>query len=69
MHELEKCILQQISESASNQIKEEQEQIKALRARSTYAECYDKKGFKVKELGTEIDEEVKTNNYLTSSIK
>lgn len=49
---------QQMTERALNQIKEQQKLIESMQTQTTYKECYDKKGFIVKELGTAIDEEV-----------
>lgn len=65
--EIERRILEQTSERASKLLKEEQEQIKALRSRSTYSEFYNIQGFNLKELGTEIDEEVKKYLYYLPS--
>lgn len=53
----------QMTERALNQIKEQQKPIESMQAHTTYKECYDKKGFKVKELGAAIDGEV-SNKFL-----
>jgi len=54
--ELKSHLWQQMTERALNQIKNQHS--KEIRSFSTYKECYDNLGFKVKELGSEIDEEV-----------
>lgn len=53
----------QMTERALNQIKEKQKPIESMQAHTTYKECYDKKGFKVKELGTAIDGEVSNSFF------
>jgi len=56
---------QQMTEKVLGQIKEQQRLVDEMHvSRSSYKEFYDKPGFKVRELGTEIDEEVSNQSKL-----
>lgn len=55
---LEEFMWQQMTKKALDQIEEKQRSANETKACSTYAESFVLPGFEVKELGSEIDEEV-----------
>jgi len=56
---------QQMTEKVLDQIEKQQRFMDEMHVtRSSYKESYDKQGFKVRELGTEIDEEVSNQSKL-----
>lgn len=61
--ELQRFMWQQTTEKLLDQIKKQQQQMDKIHVtRSSYEEFYEKPGFKVRELGTEIDKEVSIMN-------
>lgn len=61
---LESCMWEKMSELALDQIKEQNKRVNAMTEHTTYKEFYDKKGFKVRELGSEIDKDVSKYNFV-----
>jgi len=66
---LEDFMWQQMTKMTMDQIEKQRRHANETKACSTYAESFVLPGFKVKELGFEIDEEVCLSKNLSSTIQ